>query len=41
MTDSVPEVSGETVAFIMVFYDQFIDSIHDLAFGKMKEKNQY
>lgn len=38
LADSVPGVSGGTVAFIMGFYDQFISSIHDLAFGKMKEK---
>ena len=38
LADSVPGVSGGTVAFIMGFYDQFIGSIHDLVFGKMKEK---
>lgn len=38
LADSVPGVSGGTVAFIMGFYDQFIGSVHDLAFGKMKEK---
>lgn len=38
LADSVPGVSGGTVAFIMGFYDQFIGSIHDLAFGKMKKK---
>lgn len=38
LADSVPGVSGGTVAFIMGFYDQFIDSIHSFAFGKMKEK---
>lgn len=38
LADSVPGVSGGTVAFIMGFYDQFIGSIHDLAFGKIKEK---
>ena len=38
LADSVPGVSGGTVAFIMGFYDRFISSIHDLAFGKMKEK---
>lgn len=38
LADSVPGVSGGTVAFIMGFYDQFIGSIHNLAFGKMKEK---
>ena len=38
LADSVPGVSGGTVAFIMGFYDRFIGSIHNLAFGKMKEK---
>ena len=38
LADSVPGVSGGTVAFIMGFYDRFIGSIHDLAFGKMREK---
>ncbi len=38
LADSVPGVSGGTVAFIMGFYDQFIGSIHNLAFGKRKEK---
>lgn len=38
LADSVPGVSGGTVAFIMGFYDRFIGSIHDLVFGKMKER---
>lgn len=38
LADSVPGVSGGTVAFIMGFYDRFIGSIHDLAFGRKKEK---
>ena len=38
LADSVPGVSGGTVAFIMGFYDRFIGSIHNLAFGKMREK---
>lgn len=38
LADSVPGVSGGTVAFIMGFYDRFIGSIHNLAFGNMKEK---
>lgn len=38
LADSVPGVSGGTVAFIMRFYDRFIDSIHKLVFGKMKDK---
>lgn len=38
LADSVPGVSGGTVAFIMGFYDRFIASIHNLAFGNRKEK---
>lgn len=38
LADSVPGVSGGTVAFIMGFYDRFIGSVHDLAFGKWEEK---
>ncbi len=38
LADSVPGVSGGTVAFIMGFYDLFIGSIHSLAFGSMEEK---
>lgn len=38
LADSVPGVSGGTVAFIMGFYDRFIGSIHDLVFGKRYEK---
>lgn len=38
LADSVPGVSGGTVAFIMGFYDQFIGAIHNLAFGSRTEK---
>ena len=38
LADSVPGVSGGTIAFIMGFYDKFIGSIHALVFGGMKEK---
>ena len=38
LADSVPGVSGGTVAFIMGFYDKFIGSIHGFLFGKMNEK---
>lgn len=38
LADSVPGVSGGTVAFIMGFYDQFIGSIHNLAFGNHEQK---
>lgn len=38
LADSVPGVSGGTVAYIMGFYDLFIGSVHDLVFGKWEEK---
>lgn len=38
LADSVPGVSGGTVAFIMGFYDRFIRSIHNLAFGTRESK---
>lgn len=38
LADSVPGVSGGTVAFIMGFYDKFIGSVHNLVFGKWEEK---
>lgn len=40
LADSVPGVSGGTVAFIMGFYDKFIGSIHNIVFGKMKDKKK-
>ena len=33
LADSVPGVSGGTIAFILGFYDRFLDSLHAL-FGK-------
>lgn len=38
LADSVPGVSGGTVAFIMGFYDRFIGAIDRLVFGKKKQK---
>ena len=38
LADSVPGVSGGTVAFILGFYDRFIGSINDFVFGKMEKK---
>ena len=38
LADSVPGVSGGTMAFIMGFYDKFIGSINDIVFGKRQEK---
>lgn len=40
LADSVPGVSGGTVAFIMGFYDRFIGSIHNMVFGKIKDKKE-
>lgn len=40
LADSVPGVSGGTVAFIMGFYDAFITSIHNLVFGTGQERRQ-
>ena len=37
LADSVPGVSGGTVAFIMGFYDRFIGSIHDFVYGRICE----
>ena len=33
LADSVPGVSGGTVAFLLGFYDKFISSIDDLISG--------
>ena len=38
LADSVPGVSGGTIAFLMGFYDQFITSIDDLLTGNMEKK---
>ena len=38
LADSVPGVSGGTIAFILGFYDKFINSLDSLMFGKKKEK---
>lgn len=40
LADSVPGVSGGTIAFIMGFYDNFIGGVHDLAFGKTEERKR-
>lgn len=37
IADSVPGVSGGTIAYIMGFYQKLVDSVHD-AFGKDREK---
>lgn len=38
LADSVPGVSGGTVAFLLGFYDEFIDSLDNLFRGNKKEK---
>lgn len=40
LADSVPGVSGGTIAFILGFYDQFINSLNNLVFGHKKEKKE-
>lgn len=38
LADSVPGVSGGTVAFILGFYDKFVNSLNNVIFGKKEEK---
>lgn len=38
LADSVPGVSGGTIAFILGFYDNFISSLDDLFRGSLKKK---
>ncbi len=38
VADSVPGVSGGTIAFLLGFYDKFISSVDDLLTGKMTER---
>ncbi len=40
LADSVPGVSGGTIAFLLGFYDQFITSIDDLLTGNMEKKKK-
>ncbi len=40
LADSVPGVSGGTVAFLLGFYDQFIGAIDDLVSGKLEQKKK-
>lgn len=40
LADSVPGVSGGTVAFVLGFYDKFITSLDDLFRGTWKEKKK-
>jgi len=39
IADSVPGVSGGTIAFILGFYDRFIDALHNL-FGREADKRR-
>ncbi|MBW6409314.1 DUF368 domain-containing protein [Clostridium weizhouense] len=38
LADSVPGVSGGTIAFILGFYDKFINSLNNLVSGNKKER---
>lgn len=38
LADSVPGVSGGTIAFILGFYDKFINSLDKLVYGKKNDK---
>ena len=38
LADSVPGVSGGTIAFILGFYDKFINSLDDLVYGDKEKK---
>lgn len=40
LADSVPGVSGGTIAFIMGFYDKFIGSINDIVYEKGKQRKE-
>lgn len=41
LADSVPGVSGGTVAFILGFYDRFINALHDLLAGTTPPGKQH
>lgn len=40
LADSVPGVSGGTIAFLLGFYDKFINSLDDLFRGSLKKKKE-
>ena len=40
LADSVPGVSGGTIAFLLGFYDKFIDSIDDLLTGTKRRERR-
>ena len=37
LADSVPGVSGGTIAFILGFYDKFINALNDVFYGDFKK----
>ena len=42
LADSIPGVSGGTIAFILGFYDEFVSSLHNLISGSKVERiNQF
>lgn len=38
LADSVPGVSGGTIAFILGFYERFLDALHDLFRGERERR---
>ncbi len=40
LADSVPGVSGGTVAFILGFYDKYVNSLNDIIYGKKEERKE-
>ena len=40
LADSVPGVSGGTIAFILGFYDKFIGSINDIIYEKGQKRKE-
>lgn len=40
LADSVPGVSGGTIAFVLGFYDKFIMSLNNIIFGNKQEKKE-
>ena len=40
LADSVPGVSGGTIAFIMGFYDEFVGAVSNILKGTKEEKKK-
>ena len=40
LADSVPGVSGGTIAFLLGQYDNFINSLNNIIAGTMKQKKR-